>query len=615
MSWPASLFSALLTGILGLLVAGAVAALAVDWYNISPREGGSGYFVVFMALLGLVAGLIIGLVVARVVAGGAHPGFLRALGLSVGVVVGIGLVVAGVARTLADVPPTIDGESLLLAVEVRWPADQKERPVTAGPDEPSLSLHSIPHFSHTVRISKSGPLWLEDAHQVDGRWVAPGAVEVFTSRGIRMMSVNIGDAKTQGFQVPLGAFPGKKSLEWSDWLPKFRPGVAVPAGLLSFRYRTVKMSQPVRTETIGPFSVTTRASGFYPVERGKQTMYSTSATFGFGYRGQPLAIEGKTADSGDATERFDRVDEVALVSGPRNAFLIHADSPTSSSYCFLVSDREQRAPIEFVAQCSNGIAGQVLTSDTAVFRAAGEPDPVRGRIDRSTYARPGLYRIGLAIVDTRSLTVRRYTPDRTYYDIPSVPPLGISPDERSFVTYATASGSASEPVLLVTDFVASHTYSLPIDPVRMRYAKFDSLDPAWLDHHFEWRRGTDGVDRLAERAHFVPLPWRGELSTYGDGQTYRIEKATEALRGALIDFLVKEFQAARQPADSGAYEVPVIIGGKTVNVAFSTSGDSPYVAVSMGRGSEDSGLIAGLAERFNAALATGRFDSLNGGKE
>ena len=37
-------------------------------------------------------------------------------------------------------------------------------------------------------------------------------------------------------------------------------------------------------------------------------------------------------------------------------------------------------------------------------------------------------------------------------------------------------------------------------------------DPAWIAHHFEWKRGSDGTDRLAERAHFTPLPYYGTLS-------------------------------------------------------------------------------------------------------
>jgi hypothetical protein len=612
MSWPASIFSSLLTALLGMFVSGYIAALAVDWYHISGREGGSGYFVVALGILGFGAGLVIGLIVARMVAGGAHPGFLRALGTSLAVVAGIGLVSGGLTRALADVPPQLDGERMLLAVEVRWPVGQKEAPVAVGPDEATLSLYSIPRFSHTVRASESGPLWMEDAHLVDGRWVVPGAVEIFTSRGTRTLSINTGEKSTQGFQVPLPAFPRKKDLEWSGWLPDFRPGVKVPPDLLSYRYRARKVSQPIRTETIGLFEIVTSAYSFYQVQQDKRTQYAASARFVILYRGQPLIIEGKTSATSDSTERFDRIDDVALVTGPRPAFLLSVNPPEGAGYCYLVFEEGERVRIEYVATCGSAMVGQELTSDTAEFRAAGTRKPVPGRIDRISYQSPGLYRIGNAVVDTRRLAVRHFTPDSTVYGIPAVPPLGLSPDERSFVTYVSANGSEPPPLLLVTDFVADRTYTLPIDPARMRYAKLESLDPAWLDHHFEWQRSHEGVDRLVERRHFVPLSYHGELSVESDGYcTYRLEKGSEALRGALVDFLVGEFNAVRQPADSGAYDVPVTIAGHTVNVAFSS--DFGYVAVSMPRGgTQDTALVTSIGQRFDAVLATGRYDSLFG---
>ncbi|HEU5219119.1 MAG TPA: hypothetical protein VFU23_10700, partial [Gemmatimonadales bacterium] len=209
MSWPASILSAILTAALGMFASGFVAMLAVDWYHISSREGASGYFAVAIGLLGFIAGLLIGLIVARTGAV-AHPGFFRGTGISFAVVAGLAAVSGGLARALADVPPTLDHEQLLLEVEVRWPPGRTLAPAAVGPDEASLSLHSIPHFSHAVRVSESGPLWMEDAHLVEGRWVVPGAVEVFTSRGTRMLSVTTGEKETQGFSLPLGAFPSRK---------------------------------------------------------------------------------------------------------------------------------------------------------------------------------------------------------------------------------------------------------------------------------------------------------------------------------------------------------------------------------------------------------------------
>ena len=207
---------------------------------------------------------------------------------------------------------------------------------------------------------------------------------------------------------------------------------------------------------------------------------------------------------------------------------------------------------------------------------------MRGRIDRASYAQPGLFHFVAAILDTRQLVVHRFNTDTTVSNNPYLPPFGFSPDERSFVTYGTTTDSPQAPFVVVTDYIANRTYTLPIDPARMRYVKLESLDPAWLNHHFVWQRGRDGVDRLIERPGFVPIPYHGELSVErGGNRTYRLDKGTEALRGALIEFIVKEFSGARQPADSGAYEIPVKIGARIVNVAFSSG--SSYVSVSMDR--------------------------------
>ena len=122
MSWPSSFFVAVLTGVVGLLVSGVIASLAASWYRVPSFEAQSAAFMVSLAILGLIGGFVIGLVTSRVVAGGADPGFLKALGTSQGVLLGIIAVVGVTARLLSDVPPTIDGEALMLTVEVRWPA-------------------------------------------------------------------------------------------------------------------------------------------------------------------------------------------------------------------------------------------------------------------------------------------------------------------------------------------------------------------------------------------------------------------------------------------------------------------------------------------------------------
>src|SRR4051812_10559835 len=172
MSWIASILVALLAAAIGLVLGGFIASNAVSWYRISSFEGGAGYFVVGMALLGCVAGFVIGLMASRVVAASAHPGVWRAIGWSQLVVIGIAAIIAGIARFSADVAPTLNGEALLLQVEIRWPATQPTSPAT---DTTPRRLKLYSSRNHVARGSRDGALWMEDAHLVDGRWVVPGA--------------------------------------------------------------------------------------------------------------------------------------------------------------------------------------------------------------------------------------------------------------------------------------------------------------------------------------------------------------------------------------------------------------------------------------------------------
>ncbi len=242
MGWFSSIFIALLTGALGLVCAGLVAGACVSWYHISGFEGGSGYFMVLIALMGGVAGLILGLVTTRVVAAGADPGFFKALGLSWGITLGIAGIAALISWQLADIPPKIDGQYLDLAIEIRLPVGETNSPAAATGDS-HLRLGSL--VNHTQRKSEMGELKIAESRFEAGRWVVPGSVHLFTMRGKRTFDANLGGKQVAGFMVPLPARPGTKFEQWSDWLPRPRPGNPPwPDTKSSYRFRLVRQIPP-----------------------------------------------------------------------------------------------------------------------------------------------------------------------------------------------------------------------------------------------------------------------------------------------------------------------------------------------------------------------------------
>jgi hypothetical protein len=235
MSWFASIGIAVLAGGMALLLAGGIANACVGWYRITSREGASGYFVVMIALLGGVAGAVLGLVVARVVASGSEPGFATGLLLATALIAALAGLAALACRLLADIPPRLGGRELQLEVELRLPSDEPRAPADFT-GAAKLELASI--SGGRQRRAREGRLDLGAARLDEGRWVVPGAVDLFTRRGLRALDIELDGRRREGFLLPLPARPGPRHEIWSDWLPRCaQDGGPWPADRLAYRFR------------------------------------------------------------------------------------------------------------------------------------------------------------------------------------------------------------------------------------------------------------------------------------------------------------------------------------------------------------------------------------------
>src|SRR5262245_10088891 len=125
MNWLLSILVALLTSAAGLGCALFVADRCVSWYSITSREGAAGYFMAALGLLGIIAGFFIGLATARVVAAQPNPGFLKAQGFALAIVVGISCIALVVSWFGGDIPPTLAGDQMNLLFELKTPAGWK----------------------------------------------------------------------------------------------------------------------------------------------------------------------------------------------------------------------------------------------------------------------------------------------------------------------------------------------------------------------------------------------------------------------------------------------------------------------------------------------------------
>lgn len=596
MGWFRSFLVALITGILSLFASGYVADLAVTWYQISSFEGGAGYFVVFMALVGGAAGFVVGLISSRAVAARPRPGFLKSLAFSCATVAVLLAVVSGVARLLADVPPEIDGEALFLLVELRWPgrADVPAPSALQGVGYVRLGTAN----GTVVRKQEDGPLFLDSARQVDGRWVVPGVVSVFTSRGQAVLDVGAGATSLGGFIVPLPAHPTSAQFAWSDWLPHASPGAPTLPDQFTYRFKVVRESEPIREDVVGPFTIGTIATYFYKTSATDQ--YSVRSTFRVRYRDQPLP-------------GLERASSAAVVGGGTPSLLLEAEQPDGAGGCFFVSDIDGRASIRPVGPCTVPLAIYRLTSDARTFREARDHAAALGWPDRSTLAAPGLYQLGEIILDTRSMTATHFTFPNEPRPLSEVAPLSLSPDERSFAWFSLE-GADDVPVLGVTNFRDGGSYTLPIRRDVMRYNSSHRLDPEWVLHHFEWARGhregvTGAIDVLTERPAFVPLPYSGELALgkAGDYQSYTLQPGGERLRASVLEALAG-LGGERLPDESDGFKRRVRLEGRVLDVAVIETG--AYVAVSMDAGQGDPDFMRTVGRKLDEIFSTGKYDSV-----
>lgn len=232
MHWLVYLLISILTAALGLVCGGTLGSWCVRWYRISSFEGGSGYFVIGIALAGGVVGLILGLVASIWCGPREGIDYLKTFGLAAAGVLALAGLITGVCWWRADIPPTLGGHELMVEVEIRLPAGA-ERP---APAKATVELHSV--VGNTARASEEGELDLQSARLEDRRWIVPGTVHLFTQRGRRSLVFRIRDETVAGFLLPLSARPGAKYLEWSAWLPQPRaPHPAWPEDRPSYRFR------------------------------------------------------------------------------------------------------------------------------------------------------------------------------------------------------------------------------------------------------------------------------------------------------------------------------------------------------------------------------------------
>lgn len=247
MNWFLSILIGLLTAVVGLFSTGYLASLNVRWYRISSFEGGSGYYVVFLALLGGIAGLVVGVVCSRVIAVWTEPTFPKGLGFAVGSMLALVFAIGVVCWLAADFPPEMDGKSVELAIEVKAPR-RLQFPITVE----EYGAHAYIDLNSRKRTTQAD-LRLDEAREVDGQWIVTATVPLRTSARDKRLRAYFNKDNDAFFPLPRLAHPTAKDLEWSGWIEamwNFGNGRPDAENAFHMRYKVQVIEPPPPPEPV-----------------------------------------------------------------------------------------------------------------------------------------------------------------------------------------------------------------------------------------------------------------------------------------------------------------------------------------------------------------------------
>ena len=214
MRWLRAFFVALLTAIVGCLLAFFVGDYLTKLAHVPEMEGQRGMTIIFLCVpLGILIGLVVGIISSILVRRRGLTGFFMAQGWSLLIVCCLAGLLVGVPYVLSDKPPRINGKRLELQFELRVPATFKI------PDQPDgysiqVSLYTDNRQSRFAFIDWSGIT--KDADHI----TIPGNVPLLTHSKTRSLLASIGNepAASQFIELKIPPVPTKQDETWSEWI-------------------------------------------------------------------------------------------------------------------------------------------------------------------------------------------------------------------------------------------------------------------------------------------------------------------------------------------------------------------------------------------------------------
>lgn len=358
-------------------------------------------------------------------------------------------------------------------------------------------------------------------------------------------------------------------------------GIALVAGGLDRIGRI-----PDQIEIRGPFELVTHT--------GHRDEY-----YSIRYRGEPFTFQGRVGEYDESTTTYRYVNAL-ITFGSAPAAVAHVGDPNNTGFFYLIHEVDGVARADYLAESRAGVSANWLDGrDSGGTRAIALH---RGQLEGGRWLLLG----DQCVLDTQTLHSHRFEPIQNYFFSPFKAPLGISPDQRSFVRLASASGDTE--YLVVIRFTDGHSYALPIDRSTMRFETIEDLNAGWVQHHFGWNPGPNG-DELTVRAEFIPLPYQGRLTTDRSSgyREYRLPLSSPALFDTLVGFAIRELGATRDGESKDPSSADLRIGEDPLHIAYYTDHATVYAP----QGARSKAVLL-FARAFDDVLKSGRHDQLFG---
>jgi hypothetical protein len=366
---------------------------------------------------------------------------------------------------------------------------------------------------------------------------------------------------------------------------------------------------PDTAEAVGPFEIVTHSTRYTSGWNEGRLRRGVTEHYSVRWRGKAFEFEGPGGMFGDSTETYRTVNAVITFPSPEPAFVVNAGDPNNDSHYFLVREVDGRATAQPLGPGTGSVSADWIDPPPSEKPAGRELAVHRKRMAGGRFILLGDW----TVLDTR--TLRGYELARLDGVFPGshAVPIAVSPVSGSFARLASGASPENRPMVLVHDFAAGASYALSVDRRTMRYNDLQEIGREWLAHHFEWRRGEGGRDRLVVREGVTPLPYRVHRMGEPGERSFSIQPVKAEMKDTLIAFLQREFAAERLPDEPGEQPTtPLMIGGQRVSVTFfpgTYPGEDARLNV-WGDFAQDTRHVDRIADRFDAELRTGKHDAL-----